>query len=381
MEQALERIDQLEVELGRAVIERSTANLRQKLVGGAYVYGAGSFGRRVVQQLVAQGFNCLGVIDRNAGAFAGEVEGVPLFHPDQLTVELCANHILVIGVFNPFHDLGEIVRAMRLVGFADIFWGADVPDALGACFNDFWLGGRAFLHESFSSIRYAYDLLEDQTSKKTLESVIRFRCLNGDVPEPTPQYETQYLPPDLPKFQSPIRLLDGGAYDGDTFRSLRRFGVEIDAWYAFEPDAENFVKLVSFAQGVEVISNLSPCGLAAKTEQLCFAAGQDTGSRIVDRADSSVTIQCLSIDEAFINVPFDYVKLDIEGAEVAALNGMRKMIARYQPRLAISAYHRPEDLWIVPLKLRALLPEASIYLRQHYPNTFEVVAYAIPPGR
>ncbi len=89
----------------------------------------------------------------------------------------------------------------------------------------------------------------------------------------------------------------------------------------------------------------------------------------------------MAIDEAFINVPFDYVKLDIEGAELSALDGMRGMIARYKPRLAVSAYHRPEDLWEIPSKLKALLPGSDIYMRQHQRNTFEIVAYAVVANR
>ncbi len=98
-------------------------------------------------------------------------------------------------------------------------------------------------------------------------------------------------------------------------------------------------------------------------------------------AEAGVTIQCLAIDEAFANVPVDYVKLDIEGAEAAALEGMRATIAKYRPRLAISSYHRPGDIWDIPLLLRSLLPDAEIHMRQHYPNTYEIVTYAIPPGR
>ena len=270
---------------------------------------------------------------------------------------------------------------MRQAHFIDIFWGADLQDALGDKFDDFWLSGRDFLKSSFPLIDEAYNLFADEISRDTFESAIRFRALNGDTPTPEPQYSTQYFPLDLPKFTAPIRFLDGGAYDGDTFRSLRGFGVEISDWYAFEPDPENFIKLTTFARTCDARANLSPCGLSARTEQMRFAAGQDTGSRIVEDAEAGVVIQCLAIDEAFANTPFDYVKLDIEGAECSALDGMSNMIAKYRPRLAVSAYHKPDDLWSIPLKLRSLLPDAPIYLRQHYPNTFEIVAYAIPQGR
>jgi FkbM family methyltransferase len=49
----------------------------------------------------------------------------------------------------------------------------------------------------------------------------------------------------------------------------------------------------------------------------------------------------------------DYIKMDIEGAEQNALKGARSTLAKFHPRLALSAYHRPDD----PEKLPQLVRE------------------------
>jgi len=48
----------------------------------------------------------------------------------------------------------------------------------------------------------------------------------------------------------------------------------------------------------------------------------------------------------------DFIKMDIEGAEVKALRGGKVTIARYHPRMALSAYHAPDHPVEVPRAVR-----------------------------
>ena len=48
----------------------------------------------------------------------------------------------------------------------------------------------------------------------------------------------------------------------------------------------------------------------------------------------------------------DFVKMDIEGAEVKALTGARETLAKYHPKLSISVYHVPEHPVEVPRVIR-----------------------------
>ena len=71
-----------------------------------------------------------------------------------------------------------------------------------------------------------------------------------------------------------------------------------------------------------------------------------------------------------------YVKMDIEGAELDALHGMEKMIKSDKPKLAISIYHKPEDLWEIPLYIYKLVPEYKFILRHHHHRIHETILYA-----
>ena len=73
----------------------------------------------------------------------------------------------------------------------------------------------------------------------------------------------------------------------------------------------------------------------------------------------------------------DFIKMDIEGAEMNALDGAAKIIREFKPQLAISAYHKNEDLWEIPIKLKTLNPSYELYYGHHSPIRWESVFYAV----
>jgi hypothetical protein len=92
-------------------------------------------------------------------------------------------------------------------------------------------------------------------------------------------------------------------------------------------------------------------------------------------------IAAVALDEILPNIKIDFIKLDVEGAEAQVIDGARKMINRCRPVLAISLYHKPNDLWELPELLFDLCPGYDFYIRQHYFNSFESVLYAIPKSK
>jgi hypothetical protein len=58
-----------------------------------------------------------------------------------------------------------------------------------------------------------------------------------------------------------------------------------------------------------------------------------------------------------LNLPrVDFIKMDIEGAEVPALQGAAGTLARFRPRMSISTEHYPDDAAKITQVVRSAVP-------------------------
>lgn len=105
-------------------------------------------------------------------------------------------------------------------------------------------------------------------------------------------------------------------------------------------------------------------------------------SRISPGAISTEDFACTTIDDYAKSMRrLDFIKMDIEGAEMAALAGAANTVREFRPRLAISGYHKPEDLWEIPERILQLNPDYRLAFGHHTPITWESVFYAVDPSR
>ena len=116
-------------------------------------------------------------------------------------------------------------------------------------------------------------------------------------------------------------------------------------------------------------------GLWSEDKTLYFERMGNAGSRIV-KEKTETSIKTVALDNC-VSGPVTFIKMDIEGAELEALKGSREIIKKYRPRLAISAYHKKEDLVELPLYIKELVSDYKLYIR-HYSNAgIETVLYAV----
>lgn len=88
----------------------------------------------------------------------------------------------------------------------------------------------------------------------------------------------------------------------------------------------------------------------------------------------TTTIDDLAAREGIERV--DFLKLDIEGSELRALRGAERTLRDHRPKLAIAAYHRPEDLFELPLHIHGLGLGYRLYLGHTSAEMDETVLFA-----
>jgi FkbM family methyltransferase len=346
------------------------------------LYGAGTIGRESHAILKKAGVLVEAFMDAKDLAFS-QIQGVPVFKPDDLRfdAEKRRTTMVIVTIFNAYVDMPSIHSRLAALGWENIITFTAFYEAFSnELGNRYWLTSRDYYRPLDAQLAAARALWADDKSRTVYDCIIRFR-LTGDYEAlDKADFDSQYFPSDLPGWKTPLRLIDCGAYDGDTLRQVRNLGLQLEAYAAFEPDPANFTKLSSEVQsapgGAPALTALLPCGAWSHGCQLSFSSGQGSGSAVNIHGDT--VIQCAALDEVLPSFQPTLIKMDIEGAELAALLGAADTIRKCRPGLAICLYHEPAHLWQIPLLIAGWDLSYRFYLRCHYHNGFELVLYAIP---
>lgn len=173
-------------------------------------------------------------------------------------------------------------------------------------------------------------------------------------------------------------FIDGGAYDLATARKFIEWcGGSYNAIYSFEPNSDNYKKCQSSlaANPIENLVLLNK-GIWDCESVLHFRMAGE-GSAVTQKQENTVEIETTSIDEVVGDNPVTFIKLDVEGSELKALQGAKNTIVRNRPKLAVCIYHKPEDIIEIPAYILSLIPDYKLYIRHYKVSYYETVLYAI----
>ena len=231
-----------------------------------------------------------------------------------------------------------------------------------------------FIRENDELFEKAYNLLADERSKADFLNVLNFKVSGKISYLFDAEYEKHLLYEEILHLSENEVIVDLGAYDGDTVREfLGATNGSYKKIIAFEPDAKNFRKLTAKTEHLENIERYN-LGAWNKKETLFF---QKKKGRNSHQADEGIPVEFDSVDN-IVKDEVTFIKMDIEGAELKALDGAENTIRKYTPKLYVCAYHRNEDMFALPLKIKELDGKYRIFFRHHpYIPAWESNFYAV----
>lgn len=381
-------LDELLSESAAGVAERVAQQARAHETGNELyaLYGAGHLGSRVLACLRAAGVQPVAFADDTPEKQGQVIDGLPVMTPETAAEKLGARLVFVVTILNPLLNfvtarrrLQELTGA-RVLSFLHLAWR--YPESfLPYCQFE----TPQDVLKKAADIRRGFRLFADEESRRQFVAHLRFR-LQLDHEALPPCVPDDYFPPDVLSKPLPpdTVFVDCGAYDGDTVREFvehqqGRFG----KIYAFEPDGNNCQRLKQYVAGLEnkftskvEVYNAAVGDLRGK---IGFNATGDMSASFTDA--SAIQVEVLRLDEVVKTdgAPM-FLKFDVEGAEREALHGAKRLIRQARPLVALSVYHRPDDLWQLPLYLDSLSPGYRFFLRTQGEDGMDVICYAVPPG-
>jgi FkbM family methyltransferase len=214
----------------------------------------------------------------------------------------------------------------------------------------------------------------DKESVKVFNDLIRYR-LTAD-PAHMVDYSTrlsdQYFE-DFLTLNNEV-FVDAGGFDGDTTEEFCKRYSTYKKVILFEPSEKNMLnakKRLANRRDIEFFT----LGVSDTCGTLSF--NPDAGSASAVSNDGSCSIEVTTLDKA-IKDKVTFIKMDLEGWELKALEGSKQHILKDYPKLAISVYHSASDFWQIPEYIFSIRQDYDVYLRHYTEGWSETIMFFVP---
>lgn len=266
-----------------------------------------------------------------------------------------------MSYFDKFENVNRIINR-------DVFSGLSVLGNLSTVAYEFYEFHR-------DELEMIYEKLVDLKSRDCFSAYINQRISGKYEYSDGLVDRTQYFDDTIYTLSREELFIDCGGYDGgDSKTFLNRAGENSHA-LIFEADKRNIQKinenLSEFKNQYEIIDK----AVLDKQCVLKFKSEGNMDSKISD--DGDIEVECVAIDDYLRDRKATFLKMDIEGAELKALQGAKETITRCRPRMAICIYHKPEDIYEIPIYIMSLNPDYKLFVRRYDSLCIETVLFAV----
>lgn len=342
----------------------------------AVIFGAGGEGRLVKRYLEAKNKEVLFFCDNDPLKHGTFVDSLEVMAPEELL-----NQEYAVCIASDWaRDIALQLKGMGVEDYLDLSRSADTPDEQDEPFRVKGLTAHFAagpVLKNLAGIEDVYNLFEDDESKKTLLSILRYRLTLDPASLEVAPFEEYYNPHVGPEKGDVI--IDAGAWTGDTAVSFARHLDSRCRIFSFEPAKRNYEVLLKNIEERGLGSVVTPvmAGLwNVNSRSFMNTDGYSWRLHVDSRGNEEIGLTALDDFLGSRGLGADLIKMDIEGAEAEAIAGARETISKQSPRLQISVYHKVNDLWEIPLLIKEINPGYRFYLSHHSQGLVGTVLYA-----
>jgi FkbM family methyltransferase len=261
-------------------------------------------------------------------------------------------------------------------GFANVLSYSDLCRALPDLvpLPNFAIHTRKDIIKNSKKWNLVHNELADYESKNTFDDVLRYRltadhtALENYSFRPQDQYFENFM-----KFDSEI-FVDAGGFDGDTTEQFCLRYPNYQKVYFFEPSKKNITLANTRLKKYHSIEFIEK-GVSNEEGSLFF--NSDSGSSSAVSATGDCKIDVTTID-LFIDEKVTFIKMDLEGWEINALEGAKRHIIMDHPKMAIAVYHNPSDIWRIFEFINNIRSDYHVFLRHYTESWTETVMFFMP---
>lgn len=252
------------------------------------------------------------------------------------------------------------------------------------CYKEELKQTEEFFSMNSARVKAVAEMFVEEKSRTVYQKAVNFRQYHRLKFRPPFCPELKYYNSLTPCKENEV-FIDCGAWVGDSAIEFAKYTNDTyRKIVSFEPDDANFEELK------KNVSALRDCiifkkGVWSSSGRLSFQNGNSGGSQVIatDQAEglSGGCIDVVQMDEVPECQNATFIKLTVEGSELAALQGARNLIIKNRPILTMSIYHTPESMLSIPEWLRDNLTRYRFFCRHHSYYKDNTIMYAIPEER
>ncbi len=220
---------------------------------------------------------------------------------------------------------------------------------------------ETYLKERESDISRIYDLLVDETSRRSFECILKYRYTAESGYLFDCETSTAEAYRNILKLTDEEVFLDVGAYRGDTDAEFIFFAGGYKKIYACEPNIKTFKKLEEYARLQKNIECVN-CFVSNEDSFVNFDFKHGRGSCLSSLGEK---VKTQTVDSLLNGEPVSFIKVDSEGEEKNVIEGAGSTILKHRPKLRIAAYHRPCDIIDIPGQVLSIRDDYTLYLRHN----------------